>query len=79
MARLGKLFIIKHIHSLDKRSIKNVGKEFPKADVTARNLPMTSETLQKKLGCSSGNGIHVFGLRSDSEGPLLIVTERITV
>ena len=79
MARLGKLFIIKHIHSLDKRSVKSVGKEFPKADVTARNLPMTSETLQKKLGCSSGNGIHVFGLRSDSEGPLLIVTERITV
>lgn len=76
MSRLGKIFGIKRIYQLDKRSVKLVGKEFPKADVTARNLPMTSETLQKKLGCSSGDRIHVFGLRSDSEGPVLIVTER---
>ena len=73
----GKVFRVIRIDKLDKRSVKAVGKEFPKADVTARNIPMTSEELCRKLGCASGNGIHIFGLKSDKEGALLITAERI--
>ena len=72
----GKTFRIKEVHSLDKRSMKTVGKAYPKAEVTARNIPMDTDTLRKKLGVTSGDDAHIFGLKSDSLGNLLIVTER---
>ena len=72
----GKIFRIKEVHSLDKRSMKTVGKAYPKAEVTARNIPMDTDTLRKKLGVTSGDDAHIFGLKSDSLGNLLIVTER---
>ena len=72
----GKIFRIKEVHPLDKRSMKTVGKAFPKAEVTARNIPMDTDTLRKKLGVTSGDDAHIFGLKSDSLGNLLIITER---
>ena len=72
----GKTFRIKEVHPLDKRSMKTVGKAYPKAEVTARNIPMDTDTLRKKLGVTSGDDAHIFGLKSDSIGNLLIVTER---
>ena len=74
---LGKVFSIKRIATLDKRSLKAAGNDFPKAGVTARNIPMTSEMLRKKLGCNDGDEAHIFGLKSDKEGMLLIIGERI--
>ena len=73
----GKVFAIKEWLSLDKRNIKEVGKKYPKAEVTARNIPMDTDTLRKKLGVTSGDDAHIFGLKSDSEGNLLIVADRI--
>lgn len=77
LMRYGKVFKVLESHPLDKRSMKDAGKRFPKADVTARNIPMTSEMLRKKIGCSSGEGVHLFGLRSDKEGALLLITDRM--
>ncbi len=73
----GKVFKILSSSPLDKRSIKSTGKCYPKAEVTARNIPITSEALRKKLGCASGGDVHIFGLRSDVKGNLLIVGKRI--
>lgn len=74
LKQYGKVFRIISMEPLDKRSIKSAGKEFPKAEVTARNIPMDTDTLRKKLGVASGSNIHIFGLRSDTGGNLLIVT-----
>lgn len=71
---LGKVFRIISCSPLDKRSIKAVSQKYPHAEVTARNIPMDTDTLRKKLGVSSSDNIHIFGLRSDSLGPILIVT-----
>ena len=57
--------------------MKEVGKAYPKAEVTARNIPMDTDTLRKKLGASSGNDIHIFGIKSDIKGNLLLATSRI--
>ena len=74
---LGKIFRIISISSLDKRSIKAAGRDYPRAEVSARNIPMDTEALKKKLGVTSGDDAHIFGLKSDSAGNLLIVNERI--
>ena len=77
LKKYGKVFKILSCQPLDKRSMKEVGKAYPKAEVTARNIPLTSDALRKKLGCSSGGDVHVFGLKSDAEGSLLMTCRRI--
>ena len=72
----GKVYKIISSAPLDKRSIKAAGKEYPHAEVTARNIPMDTETLRKKLGVTSGDDAHIFGLKSDTLGNLLIITRR---
>ena len=61
----GKWFEIVGIQLLNNRSMKEVGKRHPQAEVTARNIPMTSDLLRKKLGCASGGDVHLFGVRID--------------
>lgn len=73
----GKVYRIIRSTPLDKRTLKAAGKDFPKAEVTARNIPMDTEALRKKLGVSSGDRIHIFGLRSDTSGNILLITERV--
>ena len=75
----GKVFEILEILPLNKRSMREIGKRFPKAEVTARNIPMTSELLRRKTGCSSGGDIHLWGVRIDGKqesGNYLIVSKR---
>lgn len=73
---LGKIFRILRTVPLDRRGIRSISGEYPKADVTARNLPMDTDTLRKKLGTASSGSYHIFGLKSDTAGNLLIATER---
>lgn len=75
----GKLFNINEVHNFDGRSIKAVGKSLRRCEVTARNLPLTSDELRKKMGAASGGDTHVFAFTADfkdSSQRLLAVTER---
>ncbi len=69
----GKWYQLLEVVPLNNRSIKEIGRRYPGADVTARNIPITSEALRAKL---SKNAIplqdtfpnqppHVFGLHID--------------
>ena len=70
---LGKLYRITSHSPLDKRSIKAAGSAYPKSEVTARNIPIDTDTLIKKLGITSGDDAHIFGLKSDIAGNLLFI------
>ncbi len=73
----GKTFRILEVVPLDKRSIKDIGQKYPKADVTARNIPLTSDQLRKKLGVADGAPIHIFGLHVDAlRGNYLIISSQ---
>jgi hypothetical protein len=74
---LGKTYQIISQGPLDKRSIKAAGAAYPKSEVTARNIPMDTETLRKKLGITSGDDAHIFGLKSDTFGNILLCTKRV--
>ena len=65
LSHFGNLFTIKEIAPLNKRTIKEIGRRFPQADVTARNIPMSSEELAKRLDVIPGGGVHLFGVRVD--------------
>ncbi len=73
----GKTFKILEMMPLDKRAIKIIGQKYPQADVTARNIPLTSDQLRAKLGVRSGGDVHIFGLHSDAlHSNLLLVVQR---
>ncbi len=73
----GKCFRILESAPLDKRGIKSIGQKYPQADVTARNIPLTSDQLRAKLGVRSGGSVHIFGLHVDAlRANLLLVAER---
>lgn len=61
----GKVYEIIGWEHLDKRAIKAFASKYPSAEVTARNIPMTSDELRRKLKCQSGGDVHIFGLRLD--------------
>ena len=71
----GKWFRILEVVPLDKRGIKDIGRRYPKASVTARNIPLTSDALRKKLGVSDGGTVHIFGVKSASSANLLLVCD----
>ena len=77
LKKYGKVYSIIDYQPLDKRSIKEMGNKFPKAEVTARNIPMDTDSLRKKLGITSGDDAHIFGLKSDTVGNILIAGKRI--
>ena len=73
----GKVFEIQEVLPLNNRTMKEAGKRWPQAEVTARNVPMTTELLRRKIGCASGGDIHLFGVRVDAAADnYLIVTKR---
>lgn len=76
----GKWFEVSAVWPLNNRTMKEAGKRCPQAEVTARNIPMTSDQLRKKVGCASGGDVHLFGVRIDADGGTgnyLIETKRI--
>ena len=71
----GKCFRILEVLPMDKRTLKAIGKKYPQAEVTARNVPLTSDQLRARLGVRSGGSVHVFGVHQDTpDRNLLIVT-----
>ena len=73
---LFRSFRILKVLPFDKRGIKAVRQEYPDASVTARNFPLDSAALRKKLAVGESDLIHIFGLKV-LESNCLIVTERI--
>lgn len=74
----GKVFYVKEILPLNKASMKDVGKRYPHSEVSAKNIPMSSDELRVRLKVRSGDDAHIFGARIETpynEDNYLIVTE----
>lgn len=86
----GKFFTVNEVLPFDKRSIRYIAARYPQCDVTARNLPVTSDELRKRIvqggkGASgsshtaSSDNVHIFGIEVNySSAPssnLLLVTQ----
>ena len=61
-SQLGKYWPVSSLRPLNGTEMHRVGKEYPRCGVTARNIPMTSDALRKKMGSADGGRAHVFGV-----------------
>ena len=70
----GKTFIVEETIPFNKKSLKEVAKRFPKADLTARNFPMDTNALKKLSGIKDGGSNHIFAVTLHNGEKVLIVT-----
>lgn len=80
LMKFGKLFKVKELQPLKRSSMKDIAKKYPLSEVTARNIPLTSEELRRKMGVESGDDAHIFGVRIETpydSGNYLIACERM--
>lgn len=76
----GRYYRIDEVLPFGKAAIKDIASRHPGADVTARNIPMTTEELRNRLKrtekpAAQATGIHIFGITASS-GKVLLVTQR---
>ena len=79
LADFGKCFRILEVLESGNKSLKYLARTYPQAEVTAKNLPISSDALRKKLKCTSGGKIHIFAVKADTltgSGSYFFVTER---
>lgn len=72
---------IKHYKIIDtlpfsKEGFKQVSQLYPQAEISARNLPISSEQLRKRCKVKSGGDIHIFACSVSSER-MMIVCKRL--
>ena len=72
---LFKAHRVLEVRPLGAAAFKTLRKSYPRAEVTARNLPLGSAELQKRLGVAPGGNVHIFGCRLADGASVLIVTE----
>jgi len=73
----GKVYQILEVAPLNHRSIKEIGQKYPQAEVTARNIPITSNQLRTKLGVRSGGTLHIFGVRLDLRNTNALIVSKL--
>lgn len=80
LGRFGKVFKVQELLPMNKASIREVGGKYPHSEVSARNIPLTSDELRARLGVSSGDDAHIFGVRIESpfqSGNFLLACRRL--
>ena len=71
----GKIFKVISINKLNKQTIKEIQSSYPAASITARNLPIDSSNLRKKLNLKESDKYHIFGCKSTDSESILFITE----
>ena len=73
LSGLGKIMKIREVQTMNKSTLKMLSARYPHCEVTARNLPLSSDELRKKMKVSSGNDAHLYALKTDALANLIFV------
>lgn len=71
-----KVHRIRAVFPFGNAAFRQIRQRWPRAEVTARDLPAGSAALQKKMGVSPGGDARIFACRRADGEAVLLVTER---
>ncbi len=74
--RFFKAWRVREVLPFGAAAFKELRKRYPQAEITARNLPLGSDALRKKMGIAPGGDTHIFGCRFADGSAILIVSEK---
>ena len=70
----GKVFSVEEVIPFNKKTLKELAKRYPKADLTARNFPLDTNSLKKMSGIKDGGNRHIFAVTLSNGDKVLIIT-----
>lgn len=78
----GKFFKIRQIVPFGGKMLSVLAKEYPRCEVTARNLPISSDEMRSRMkNTTSGGNIHLFACRADfssgTSSRIVLICERV--
>lgn len=80
LSQFGRVFKVLEVLPFGKAAFKEVRKKYPRCEVTARNIPLSSDELRSRLGVASGDDAFIFGVRMElpfGAGNYLVACRRI--
>lgn len=76
LSPFGKWYRVTETLPFGKDGFKTAGMRFGQAEVSARGIPMRSEELRRRCGCTGGGDEHLFGVQTLS-GRRIIAASRL--
>ena len=73
LSHFGKFYEVLEELPFSSSAIKDLGRRYPKAEVTARGVPVSSEQLRARLKAAPGGPVHIFALGLSSSRRLILV------
>lgn len=74
----GKVFPVIQVRDFTKKELKELARQYPKADISARNLPLDTNGLKKLSGIKDGGSRHIFAVTLSNGEKKIIVCEKST-
>ncbi|MCR4824464.1 MAG: class I SAM-dependent methyltransferase [Bacteroidales bacterium] len=74
-----KPWSIREILPFGAAAFKQLKRQYPQAEITARNLPLGSDALRKKMGIAPGGDTHLFACRLADGNAVILVTGRESI
>ncbi len=73
LSHFGKFYEVLEELPFSSSAIKGLGRRYPKAEVTARGVPVSSEQLRARLKAAPGGPVHIFALGLSTSRRLILV------
>ena len=73
----GREFIIKGIMPFNNKTIKNLSKRFPKANITIRNFPQTVAQIRKRTNINEGSDEYLFFTTDNQKNMIIIYCNKV--
>ena len=73
LSHFGKFYEVLEELPFSSSVIKDLGRRYPKAEVTARGVPVSAEQLRARLKAAPGGPVHIFALGLSTSRRLILV------
>lgn len=73
----GRCFIVDDIFHFSGKLLKQMGRQFPKANLTIRNFPLSVAELRKRAGIKEGGDLYLFATTLANEQKVIIKTHKV--
>ena len=72
----GRIFKVRQVMDFSRKKLKQWGKQFPQANISVRNFPMSVEEIRKSSGISDGGPLYLFATTLGNARRILIDCEK---
>ncbi len=73
----GRIFTVKEVIPFSGKVLKKLSVQYPSANITVRNFPMTTDELRKKSKIKDGGNVYIFVTTLYPDKKIFIICEKI--